>query len=1297
MVSFGGSQYTLEYLIKVTGGTQGASQVNAVNTSLKQSGMAGQQASQGFNTASQSVMKNRQAVEQHSKAMKGLAFGMIGLVTAGAEMGGMLSMYQSTVQGTAEAHANLDRALKESGKNSKDYKDAVSEVSKAERWASMVRRNLILSTFDLVPFVLLTINALAKLRNLHRGAGAAVAPEIAANEALTAALAKNTVAIEVNNAAKASGVASARTFTAAQSQAALATATSTGAFTKTSIALGAGSAAASVGAVKVGALSGIFSKVASAAVFLVTKIGPIAIAIGLVLTAIKAWKENWGGFGDAVNQAGVQIGNIHPILKSLMEIIGKVSSAIGALMNLDFAGAKEAIFGKAGTASSMGMSKADEKALEDQKKRLEDYINFREDLGDELVDMKKKERKEAFFDMGFKGKEDNSVMKSLKKLDEFKNKVTGFVKGFSQIEQISILDKLGFKGMDKEFEKFFYTWEDRFDELGHMIKKGTMFEGIDIKKSLGGLEKKFKEAAKNPSEGPKIIADYLANHQEIIHYLEATGLHDVAAHLQSIVDSAVGDQMAKNEQALKTFHVGSKPMGGENLLYKTLGFSSQAEYEAATMSDAEKAGADWGKGLLAGMIGSITPSSANSLGQAIRNQVILPVVNSGVLWAIEIGTAISTGLQKFFSTFDLGAAITSTNAAVGTGSTIVLDFLAGLFGFGTWIEVLSEINNFFTNTVPIAIRVAWTNFSTTMTSMVPEFMSDETAPVFTIGAFLGSIFGTLPEILAQGKVWFDANIIAPIITTWETVAKGIGALLTAPAETVTTGLTILSSMYTGIFGTIGEIVSGFGQWVIDNIIEPIVGDWDSKMSTIGNLFGVATPTTFNVETWITPIFGDISEIVSTFSQWVIDNLIEPLVGAWDSMMGTIGGLFTPPTKVEGSNLGDIVSSLMPSIFGDISDIVTTFTEWIEDNVVQPLVDEWGKFWGGIGSLFTLPEIKIGGINLDFIGEFAGSLFGDITNIVTEFTKWITDNIVTPLVDEWNKFWSGIGSLFNIGGGDNKDQKPLIDQAGSDLGELLLGNPFAHGDTGDNKDNKDTDKSDKLILASLALDTDNALQKVADLQGRANLLATPQVITLDNSAAGQILTGLGNTIIGIAGLNPQITLDDSAAGNTLAGLANTIVGLENLQPEISLQDKEAGKTLSGVAKTIEGLTNIKPKISLQNKGAIHAVDTVAQRIEDLGNINPTVHVGISGPGAQFVEGAAHGMHKTLAKDTLIQAHKGERVDIGPSKDIQNGFTNFSAPDTGNTGTVVVHNHNHYLEREVIQIMNIEKGRMISRMG
>src|SRR6186997_601056 len=362
-MSFGGGRdsYTLEYIIKVTnqGGTGGFSQINAglnqVNTNVKNVGISQEKLTMINDKVTASNNRVIQATQGVSKGMKGLAFGVIGMTTAGAEFVGMLSMWRQTTTAVSEAQGEVDRALKESGKNSKDYKNAVNELAKANRWARMTFRNLMLSMFDMVPFFILTINGIVKLRTAYKTLREAQAEQ----EAMQMVLKRSNIGLAQSNllanssylqlskaqriakAEQALMITSNELLTASNAGVATSTLTANGALSTLAPTVGKNTTAMGKFGVAGSKLGGALTAAGAAVSGFLGKLIKIAAPIAAIIIAVEAWKNNWGGFGDMVNQVGVKIGNIHPILKTTMELFAKIGNSIDRLVHGDFTGVKE--------------------------------------------------------------------------------------------------------------------------------------------------------------------------------------------------------------------------------------------------------------------------------------------------------------------------------------------------------------------------------------------------------------------------------------------------------------------------------------------------------------------------------------------------------------------------------------------------------------------------------------------------------------------------------------------------------------------------------------------------------------------------------------------------------------------------------------------------------------------------------------------------------------------------------------------------------------------------------------------
>src|SRR6187200_2504698 len=388
-MSFGGGRdtYTLEYLIKVTnqGGAGGFSQVNAglnqMNAGVKNVTMSQeklQMIQDKVATSSQKVIQAQQGV---TKGMKGLAFGVLGMTTAGAEFVGMLSMWRQTTTAVSEAQGEVDRALKESGKNSKDYKNAVNELAKANRWARMTFRNLMLSMFDMVPFFILTINGIVKLRTAYKTLREAQAEQ----EAMQTVLKRSNIALGQSNllqqssylqlnkaqriakAEQALMISSNELLTASNAGVATSTLTANGALSTLGPTMGKNATAGGRLGGALGKLGGAFTTAGAAVSGFLGKVIKIAAPIAAIIIAVEAWKNNWGGFGDMVNDIGVKIGNMHPILKTTMELFAKIGNSIDALIHGRFSELKNIW-----TGGSKEMADATTEMSEKQQKALDE-------------------------------------------------------------------------------------------------------------------------------------------------------------------------------------------------------------------------------------------------------------------------------------------------------------------------------------------------------------------------------------------------------------------------------------------------------------------------------------------------------------------------------------------------------------------------------------------------------------------------------------------------------------------------------------------------------------------------------------------------------------------------------------------------------------------------------------------------------------------------------------------------------------------------------------------------------------
>ena len=162
---FGGSglNYTLSYTVQVIGGPAAGGQISGVSQAIDKVDASNKKAAASSNQFAQGQKGAEGAVQSHNKALKGLVFGLTGMVSSGVEAIGMFGMYTDAQTRMTEATQRVSEATKLYGQDSKQARDATAEQEKAERALNMVRRNTILSGFDMLTWVTLTVTQLKKM------------------------------------------------------------------------------------------------------------------------------------------------------------------------------------------------------------------------------------------------------------------------------------------------------------------------------------------------------------------------------------------------------------------------------------------------------------------------------------------------------------------------------------------------------------------------------------------------------------------------------------------------------------------------------------------------------------------------------------------------------------------------------------------------------------------------------------------------------------------------------------------------------------------------------------------------------------------------------------------------------------------------------------------------------------------------------------------------------------------------------------------------------------------------------
>lgn len=840
--------------IKTTGGAQAKSQLDQVGRSMQTVGQQAQKTG-GFMDRLASTFTAKRA----------MIFSLSGIVASGVEAIGMFSLLGDSQKKVADITAELTQMQKEGKTGTKEYADASRELEGAQRALRFQLRLTVLSAFDLLPFTINFISSMVRMK-----------AESLANAASNKVLAQSNQQL----AATELEVAGAQT-THAASQRLVATSAAplTAALAAQRVQLAAGVAPLTLlntnltkvppamGAATVS--TNIFSKALQSMWLRV--LGPVGLAIGALLIAVEAWKGNWMGFGDAVNAAGVQIGNIHPILKTTMELIAKVGESIHALLSFDLDRLGQ-IWGSGGLAPPVKTNKA----LEEAKKNLLEFQKAAADMFSKVAAGDRGEQRDFLKILGVTGNEKKDIKQALDAVEEIDKAIQSFHTGLQTMEQLDLLESLGLSDVkvDEIFDDIMSNVADNFRDAGKALEKEGI--AVDIMEQFADQLDKASEMGKD--KGMKALMAWIDKNPDFLPFLQKH-VPQLAKDIEAMIGTAGGQ-----------VDISDIPAG--DIIRNKL---EEANKNTKIINE----GKNFGARLLEGLEAAFTGESANKLGLAIRKNVILPIINIAKLWGAEIGAAISAA----FAGFDFAASITSLNAAIGKGGDIIGNFIAGIFGFNSnqemKVEVLKEIDNFFTNTLGFAFRVGWTNFTETLKSVFS--IANITGAIFNVGGFINTVlvglFGTAQDITTEAIKWFNTNIFDPITEQFDLIMQEIGTEMLSIASVIDSGVEWITTILEGIFGTFNDIVNAVGTWFDENIIQPIKTAWElltgfindivnpkpkqgeTDKGPIGNLLGGLIPQAFG-DTGTNPLSVtltidkiDISSLQSD-SQTAVNNIIQ---------------------------------------------------------------------------------------------------------------------------------------------------------------------------------------------------------------------------------------------------------------------------------------------------------------------------------------------------------------------------------------------------------------------------------------
>ncbi len=563
------------------------------------------------------------------------------------------------------------------------------------------------------------------------------------------------------------------------------------------------------------------------------------------------------------------------------------------------------------------------------------------------------------------------------------------------------------------------------------------------------------------------------------------------------------------------------------------------------------------------------------------------------------------------------------------------------------------------------------------------------------GAFNAKSMEGVGEAIATA-MFVTTPKIAGIIGKWFTDVFTLKNFTTALAGVLDTLKTVGTAIFMGIVGFAG----GFAK-----IAGPIITQWFKDTFTQKNFTAALDAIKAVLNTVGVAMFLLLGE------GWTLIKDVAGEIGKWFTSTFTVKNLSTALNTVK-----TVFQNLAATLFG-----------WIVEGFGL-IKDIGGQIIGAITSAWSGTKNKtviLSGAQIDLSG-------GSITKLPPSY--------IPPGTPQNRSYTPPNGYGFQSVYFNSQNEQALLGSVPKTREELyaLLNAYGIHGSTGPNtglpqagakfipvSDGKDDAKLNPLLtmakISSIAMTglKNNIMVGVKAVQLLQTAIGSlskygANLLNALAKAASTSMNGLSNNLnVGLIatqlldiairslakyGINLLNALAKASSKDMSGYSKNFDVGIkatQTLQTAIDSLVKFGIKNFDALAKaSSKDMNGIKNNVNVATK----AVQALQSAINSLKSKSITIHVGVSGPGLQF---AQHGMHETLIKDTLIYAHKGEKVDIGPSSPnssptIQSGNNGNSSPTVNQVINLHIDGNDIINQRNLSKRIRLEIGQKRDRL-
>lgn len=296
---------------------------------------------------------------------------------------------------------------------------------------------------------------------------------------------------------------------------------------------------------------------------------------------------------------------------------------------------------------------------------------------------------------------------------------------------------------------------------------------------------------------------------------------------------------------------------------------------------------------------------------------------------------------------------------------------------------------------------------------------------FGLHETLVGLFGTVATTIA-GIASTVAGAVLAVINFFDMLKNGfswlkeilmvVGVALAAIGAIILGAPALIAGIVAGIVALVATLVvvikehwqqicdffSMIGTWIYNNVIKPVadffVGLWNG------------------IVTGVTTAISAVKSFLSTIAMWLYTNVIQPVVNFF---MTYIYPFIEKIAEIV-AKIIEIVTTLVSVGVQFLVSKFLEFVNWINTNVVQPVIQFFTNLWNGIVSVFsTIAEWfttqftnAVNGIKTAFsvVGEFFSGIWNSITTPFANVASWF-GGVFSSAVEAIKSFFSPLGEFF----------------------------------------------------------------------------------------------------------------------------------------------------------------------------------------------------------------------------------------------------------------------------------------------